>query len=84
MLNFRLIVQKSTVNTLGRKGKDGGKEFEKERWQRLTFRESNLSSLPSDPPSSVLRRASISSTSEECGDEATPGIECYARERATA
>ena len=47
MLNFRLIVQKSTVNTLGRKGEDGGKEFEKERWQRLTFRESNLSSLPS-------------------------------------
>jgi len=46
MLNFRLIVQKSTVNTLGRKGEDGGKEFEKECWQRLTFRESNLSSLP--------------------------------------
>jgi hypothetical protein len=30
----------------GRKGEDGGKEFEKERWQRLTLGESILHSSP--------------------------------------
>lgn len=33
---------------------------------------------------SVLRKVSISSTSEECGDKAAHGIECYAKEQATA